>query len=245
MPENDNMAVRLVGAEIRAIARSHRLALLVVHHTRKGNADPGNMDVGRGASSMSALARKAFTIFPMTEPEAAGWKITRPDLYFRLDGAKANYDQKNQTEWFERAVVMLDNGDLVARCEPWMPPQEAVTDQSIADLLAAVAAGDRGQPWSRRLGRGHRSIAKAMERLGITSRAAQETALEALFATGVEEVAWTRSNRARAYRLCGTRTAAPMCRGLTENPCAKPCKPVQIVAAPLHRGPLTRISHTE
>ena len=79
--------------------------------------------------------------------------------------------------------------------------QEAVTDQSIADLLAAVAAGDRGQPWSRRLGRYDRSIAKAMERLGITSRAAQETALEALFATGVEEVAWTRSKRAKADGL--------------------------------------------
>ena len=49
IPENDNTGIRIVGAKIRELARSalddREIAILLLHHTRKGNPDPGNPDV--------------------------------------------------------------------------------------------------------------------------------------------------------------------------------------------------------
>lgn len=204
MPENDNSGIRAVGAELRELARTAAgtgTAVVLVHHTRKGGPDPGNMDVSRGASSLGALVRKALTVFPMTQAEAETWRIAKPAYYFRLDGAKANNDAKNATEWFERVPVSLDNGDTVARCEPWTPPADQIKDEMMETLLGLVAVGEGGQPWTRRLGHYDRSIAKAMERVGIGTRAGQREALERLFAAGVEEAYWRRPNRAKAQGL--------------------------------------------
>jgi hypothetical protein len=112
-----------------------------------------------------------------------------PQFYFRLDGAKANHDAKNATEWFERVPVQLDNGDVTATARPWQPPSEAITDMLIDQLLDRVAAGDSGQPWSRRLGAFDRSISKALASVGIGSKKAQQAALDALWAAGCVEAA--------------------------------------------------------
>ncbi len=204
--ENDNSALRHVTAELRVVAKEKAIGLLIGHHTRKGIPDPGNPDAGRGASSVSGVVRKSFTLYQMTDAEAASWKIARPGFYFRLDGAKANHDARNGTEWFERIPLLLDNLDVVAAAWPWQPPHEAVTDTLVDDLLAVIKAGDHGQPWSRRLGKYDRSISRPMERLGLVSRQGQEKALDALLAAGVTENAWTKPNRTPAMGLrhpCG------------------------------------------
>lgn len=199
--ENANAALRHVVAELRVIARTNDIGLVLAHHTRKGTPEHGNPDAGRGASSITGVVRKCFTLYTMTDGEASSWKISRPDLYFRLDGAKANHDAKNQTEWFERVPLDLDNGDTVAAVAPWLPPREAVTDDLVTKLLEFVKAGDNGQPWSRRLGKDQRSISRPMERLGIVTREGQAKTLDALFDAGVAERAWVKSNRARALGL--------------------------------------------
>jgi len=199
--ENDNAALRHVVAELRVIAKVKDIGLLFAHHTRKGTPEHGNPDAGRGASSISGVVRKSFTLYAMTEAEAAGWRISRADLYFRLDGAKANHDAKNATEWFERVPIVLDNGDTVAGVMPWAPPQEAVTDDLTGKLLGIVKEGDHGQPWTRRLGTYDRSISHAMERVGIVSRGGQRKMLDALFAAGVTECVFTKPNRQAAMGL--------------------------------------------
>jgi hypothetical protein len=199
--ENDNGALRRVVAELRVIAKRKDIGLLLAHHTRKGAPEHGNPDAGRGASSISGVVRKSFTLYSMTKEEAAAWKITRPDLYFRIDGAKANHDAKNGTEWFERIPLTLDNGDVVAGVQPWTPPRETVTGDMISTLMAVVKAGDDGQPWSKRLGEYDRSISRAMESVGLVTKPGQILALDALRAAGVVEQSFKKPNRQLAMGL--------------------------------------------
>jgi RecA-family ATPase len=200
-PENDNTALRHVIAEFRVIARMQDIAILLLHHTPKGDPRPGDQDAGRGASAIGGVVRKSFTLFEMTEAEAAAWKIASPQYYFRLDGAKANYDTKNATEWFERIPVQLDNRDVAAAAQPWQPPSEAITEMLIDQLMDVVAAGDNGYPWSRRLGAFDRSISKAFASLGIGSKKAQQAALDALWAAGCIEAAWRKPDRVKAMGI--------------------------------------------
>jgi hypothetical protein len=199
--ENDNGALRRVVAELRVTAQMKNIGLLLAHHTRKGAPEPGNPDAGRGASSISGVVRKSFTLYAMTKDEAKAWKVTRPDLYFRLDGAKANYDAKNGTEWFERIPLILDNGDAVAGVRPWTPPAEAVTDDMISTLMAVVKAGDDGQPWSKRLGEYDRSISRPMAEIGLVTKEGQKKALDALLALGVTDRPFKKQNRQSAMGL--------------------------------------------
>jgi hypothetical protein len=73
--ENDNTALRHVIAEFRVIARMQDIAILLLHHTPKGDPRPGDQDAGRGALAIGGVLRKSFTLFEMTEAEAAAWKI--------------------------------------------------------------------------------------------------------------------------------------------------------------------------
>jgi hypothetical protein len=200
-PENDNTALRHVIAELRAVARASDIGIGLLHHTPKGDPRPGDQDASRGASAIGAACRRLFTLYEMTAAEAAAWKIASPQYFFRLDGAKANHDAKNPTEWFERVPVQLDNGDVAAAAQPWQPPSEAITDMLIHQLLDIVATGDNGYPWSRRLGRYDRSITRALSSLGIGSGKAQRAALDALWAAGCVEAAWRKANRDKAMGI--------------------------------------------
>lgn len=184
--ENDNGALRHVVGELRVIAKQESIGLLFGHHTRKGVPEHGNPDAGRGASSISGVVRKSFTLYEMTPAEATSWKIADHRQFFRLDGAKANYDAKNTTQWFERRPCTLDNLDQVVAPWVWFPPHEVVTEVEISTLIGMVEGGDFGQPWSRRLGKYDRSISRAMEKIGIATRIGQEKALEALFVAATE-----------------------------------------------------------
>ena len=193
--ENDNGALRHVVGDLRVLAKQKDIGLLLGHHTRKGAPEHGNADAGRGASSISGVVRKSFTLYEMTPGEAIGWKLPNHQLFFRVDGAKANYDAKNATEWFERKPCILDNEDHVVAPWVWFPPHEAVTDAEITILMGIVAAGELGQPWSKRLGKYDRSISRAMEKIGIASRDGQERALEKLLKAGCQERVYTKADR--------------------------------------------------
>jgi AAA domain/Primase C terminal 2 (PriCT-2)/Bifunctional DNA primase/polymerase, N-terminal len=199
--ENDNGALRHVVGDLRVLAKQENIGLLLGHHTRKGAPEHGNADAGRGASSIGGVVRKSFTLYEMTPAEAQGWKIDDHRRFFRLDGAKANYDAKNPTEWFERKPCVLDNQDHVVAPWTWLPPHEAVTGIQIAELMAMVEAGDFGQPWTKRLGKYDRSISRAMEKLGIESRDGQQKAMEGLLAAGCWECAFKKPDSKPAMGL--------------------------------------------
>jgi hypothetical protein len=129
--ENDNTAIRAVMARFRAMAITYDMAIVILHHARKGggNAAPGDPDSLRGASSIVGAARVALTLNVMTEEEARtfGLPIEKRHDFFRLDRAKSNYAPIEEAEWFERHEIKLENGtpdedpDAVAVVWPWRP----------------------------------------------------------------------------------------------------------------------------
>lgn len=199
--ENDNSSIRHIISELRVIAVAYDLAVVIAHHVSKGPARPGDADSGRGASAVVGVVRKSYTLFGMTKEEAALHGIHRPEFYFRLDGAKANNDERNPVKWFERKIFELDNGDIVAAAWPWQPIRAVLDPVVIEKLMEVIGCGKIGKPWSARLGKYERSIAFAMSELGIKDHNTQEQLLEAVFKLGVTEQGWRRANRSLSEGL--------------------------------------------
>lgn len=111
--ENDNVEMRAVAALFRSIAQRTQAAVILVHHTRKlpsGASDghAGNMDSGRGASSVSGVARVVQTLYGMSTKDAkrCGVPEAQRHLYVRLDDAKANLSiGSGQPLWFRRETI--------------------------------------------------------------------------------------------------------------------------------------------
>lgn len=202
--ENDNTALRLVIAHLRAMAKRHDCAVVLIHHTRKGSL-AGDPDSLRGASAIVGACRIVLTVTPMTAEEAVSLNIAS-DLrkrFFRVDSAKANYSPATDADWYELCEYELDNGDLVAAASPWAPPAAAAaprgpSEEAMALLMAEVARGTDQGPYSPRLAPDQpRSIAALMARHGITTPAGQKAALNSLLAQGFTVREWRDGNRIR------------------------------------------------
>lgn len=160
--ENDNTALRSVLAEFRALAIRRKMAIVILHHSRKplaGHA-PGDPDTLRGASSIVGAARSVFTLNIMSEEEAKALNIPFEERrdYFRLDSAKSNYARISEAEWFRRHVRTLANKEEVAFAWPWTAPNplKQATPQDIDAVIDAIHAGlDGGALYAKsKAGRG-------------------------------------------------------------------------------------------
>jgi hypothetical protein len=149
--ENDNTAVRAVLARFRDMAAKSNMSVVLLHHSRKGNGEPGDPDTLRGASSIVGAARVVLTLTVMSKDEAKAFKIADNSRrnYFRMDGAKSNYAPIDETEWFERQEITLDNAgapeepaDRVAVAWPWEPPSIWEHDPSV--LRSVLDVIDKG-----------------------------------------------------------------------------------------------------
>ena len=143
--ENDNTAMRAVIAAFRGLAQRLGIAVLILHHDRKGNNAPGDMDRMRGASAITGAVRVMLTLTPMSLEEADKFGIPPEERrrHFRIDGAKSNYALAQEAEWWKLAGHELDNGETVAACRPWQPPS-ALADMSLAMAVDIVGAIHRG-----------------------------------------------------------------------------------------------------
>lgn len=191
--ENDNTAVRAVLARFRAMAVEHDMAVVLLHHSRKGVAAAGDPDTMRGASAIAGAARVVLTLNVMTIEEAKAFGIAgdRRRYFARLDGAKMNYSPIGEAEWFERVSYTLDNGPLQdedgdgvgALCE-WSPPVSMASDDSLDRLEALIGEGTAEGPYSHRLSSDARSVRTALVRAGIAVPAAQKAAMDSLLMAG-------------------------------------------------------------
>jgi hypothetical protein len=124
--ENDNTGLRAVIAEFRTIATEFNIAVVLVHHTRKGGVAPGDPDSARGASSIIGAARIVQTITGMSEDDAKAFGIAEDrktrSRYIRLDDAKQNYAGLDDPAWYEKVLYTLANGEIVPAAVPWSPP---------------------------------------------------------------------------------------------------------------------------
>jgi hypothetical protein len=139
--ENDNTAMRAVIAAFRAMAKRLGIAILILHHDRKGNSAPGDMDRMRGASAVGGAVRVALTLSTMSQEEADRLSIPPESrrAHFRIDGAKSNYAPSQDAEWWRLAGYEIANGETVAACLPWVPPSP-FDGLSMADCVAAIDA---------------------------------------------------------------------------------------------------------
>jgi len=107
-PENDNTALRSVIAAFRALAAEFDIAIIVLHHTRKGAVTPGDPDAARGASSLIGAGRVVLTLCGMSEEDADALGITKDrrtrSAYVRLDDAKQNYAAIGEARWHRQLV---------------------------------------------------------------------------------------------------------------------------------------------
>jgi hypothetical protein len=145
--ENDNTALRAVIAEFRALAAEFDMAIVLVHHVKKGPVAPGDPDAARGASAIIGAARIVLTVATMTEEDASGFGLPTSrqarSRYVRLDDAKQNYAPIGEAEWYEKALYTLDNGEVVAAALPWAPPDlwRAINTATANRILDRIEAG--------------------------------------------------------------------------------------------------------
>ena len=158
--ENSNSELKWAAVLWRDIARETNCAVMLVHHTRKFNAEAGDMDSARGGGALVGVARVVSTLFAMTEEEAGIYGITNDDrhLYLRFDDAKANLSLVTfKAKWFKKKTFTLPNAgddepaDDVGVLEPWIPQSlftrtDNKTLNHILDVISAGIIGDDGKP---------------------------------------------------------------------------------------------------
>jgi AAA domain len=185
--ENDNTALRAIIAKFREMAVEFEMAVVVLHHTRKGaGQSPGDPDAARGASAIIGAVRVAVTATTMSEDDAKAFGLStdleQRSYYVRMDDAKSNYAPLRSAQWFEKVAYELTNGDIVAAAVPWKPPEEKIA--SLNDLTVLAAAIERGavggEPWSPKLSSDPRSVRALLEQHGFLGTDAQKKTLARL-----------------------------------------------------------------
>ena len=138
LTENDNGEMRQVLAQIRSWAKRFNMAVLVVHHSRKAGGEgaksiAGDADAARGGGSLNGAVRVNLSAVGMTEAEAQRYGMTggAHEQYVRIDGAKANLSAKVKTQWLQKVVYDLENGDDAVSPEPWIAPPPKLTDETL------------------------------------------------------------------------------------------------------------------
>jgi len=143
--ENDNTAMRAVVAAFRSLAKRLNIAVVILHHDRKGSSAPGDMDRVRGASAISGAVRVMLTLTTMTEEEGDKLGIAPQERrrHFRIDGAKSNYAPTQEAEWWRLAAYEIENGEQIAACMPWQAPSPWAGLQwdQITKIMAEIEAG--------------------------------------------------------------------------------------------------------
>jgi hypothetical protein len=201
--ENDNTALRAVIARFRSLADKHYIALVIIHHTRKGVVVPGDADATRGASSIASAARVLLTVSGMTELDAKAFGLPAESRkhYFRVDGGKSNYASVTDAEWFERVSYALANGDNVVAVTPWTPPSDICTTDMMTQIEAGISEGSPIGPWSPELAIKPRSVKNLMVEVGVTTQAAQKSALAAILKKGFVVMGYKNTQRQPAKGL--------------------------------------------
>jgi hypothetical protein len=121
--ENDNGAIQQVTNVLKHIAKEANVAIEIIHHTKKGGAKTdsethaGDVEAGRGASSLKDACRIATTLARMSPKTADKLGINYEDegrFLVRLDHGKGNFSGPPEgASWFKQVSVTLSNGDTV------------------------------------------------------------------------------------------------------------------------------------
>jgi hypothetical protein len=151
--ENSNDAIDAVMEILTNLLIKHNIGGDTPHHIRKGTAEPGNADSGRGASAGKDAGRLVYTLTPMTTDEAQSFGVAERDRrqLIRMDSAKVNIAPPfSEARWFKLVGVSLGNGtelypngDEVQTVEPWNPPDtwQGLSQNLLNIILSEIDAG--------------------------------------------------------------------------------------------------------
>jgi RecA-family ATPase len=178
--ENSNDEMLMICRMYRRIAQETQCAVIIIHHTRKlpsgaSTGHVGNMDSGRGASSMTGVARLVLTLYNMDKKDAAKMEIDESEKhrYVRLDNAKSNMSLGCPTSWFVKESVTLPNTDSVGVMVPFKPPVK----QTMAEQIRQVMDGESETP----LGDVVRALQnEGVEHRGVSTQTLQRRVIKAL-----------------------------------------------------------------
>ena len=152
--ENDNPQMDVFASLLANLAQTKNIAVDLLSHEKKGmNAEAGDVNRGRGASSVKDAARLVYTLTGMDKEAAGALGVSdeRRKYHFRIDNAKVNIGPPDDsTRWFEMVGVPLENGtekrphgDNVQTCRVWEPP--AASDGiSAAEMRVMLTELGRG-----------------------------------------------------------------------------------------------------
>ena len=137
--ENSNTEMRSILAAFRQLAKELDIAVVILHHDRKGVGIAGDVDRMRGASALQGAARIVLTLTRMTDEEAQALGIPpeQKNSFIRIDNAKANYTPLGEAAWYQLTGQTIPNGEQVAAALPWTPPDRiaALTGEMKVEIL--------------------------------------------------------------------------------------------------------------
>jgi len=141
--ENSNMAVQVVVAMLRRLARETGASVHPVHHIRKGNGDDATVDSVRGANALIGAARAARVLNKVSEEaaEKLGLEGDAAKGLFRIDDAKANLAAPSDKATYMQTIgVQIANGEYIAVVVPVTLPDafEGVTAEAAMKCQRAI-----------------------------------------------------------------------------------------------------------
>lgn len=110
--ENDNTAASHLMLSIQRIARDTRCAIVLLHHSGKGQVD--GWAAARGASAITTTARWQLNATAPSKEEREKFQLTDDDArnWVKVDGVKMNYGENVRHFWLRRgAHGVLTHGE--------------------------------------------------------------------------------------------------------------------------------------
>ena len=138
-----NEVFRLLGQRLRRMASTCRVAIGLIHHTRK--VAPGitpSIDDMRGGSALRGTSRFNRVLVSMTEEEAAKAGVDNHRAFLRVGDVESNLAPPSSevNQWFQKLSVDAPNGQSVGVIAPWQWPDmfSGVTKEHAARVRGEI-----------------------------------------------------------------------------------------------------------
>lgn len=141
-PES-NEVFKDLGKRLSQLADKCKIAIELIHHTRKLNGRESNVEDARGGSSLVAAVRSAKSLSPMDKETGLKLDLDHTN-YFSVNDGKSNLRPLEKQTWFEKHPIELNNGDSVAIIRPWEWPDvfQGVTKEQAKACQHKIAMAD-------------------------------------------------------------------------------------------------------
>ena len=133
MNENDNGQINFVADQFRSIAKELQVAIMLVHHTRKGSEFGARGENARGASALKDAARSVRELRTPSSTEHATFNIAADKAHeiVVIDHTKANYTKQADMRFMQKVVVDVPCGALTNLPVATVRPYEIETYEDL------------------------------------------------------------------------------------------------------------------